>query len=125
MGVLSLFGIRETASSYLSSEALGGWIFVVLSVGFAARALRAAVVVDEEHVRVRSLLRTRTLARSTVKEAKSVGYSGLLNWSSSSGVFKMLQLKLVNDCTLDVPAVAGTPSAIDELARTITSALER
>ena len=123
MGLLSLQGIEETATSYFSGEALGGWIFVFLWAVLALRALRVAVVIDEDVVRVRSLVRTRTLPRSAVKAVVSVGYSGFWNWSGSSGIFKMLQLRLRDGQSLDIPEISGTPRKINELARSSTSAL--
>lgn len=82
-------GIRETAPAYLGVAAMGGWAFVALSIGFLVRALRVSVIINHERATVRSLGRTRTFPRASISGASSVAYSGLLNWSSPSTVFKM------------------------------------
>jgi hypothetical protein len=123
MGLLGLQGIEETATSYFSGEALVGWIFVFLWAVLALRALCVAVVIDEDVVRVRSLVRNRTFPRSAIKEVVAVGYSGFWNWSGSSGIFKMLQVRLRDGQSFDIPAISGTPRKINELARSSTSAL--
>jgi hypothetical protein len=128
LSAMSFLGIRETSDSYLSSSAMPGWSFVLIAALLAVRAARVAVIVEGEHILLRSLVRNRRVALAEILKIDSVGYSGFLNWSGRSGIFKMLQVQLKGR-SIEFPAMAGTPKSIDRLGIAIDlavhNALER
>ena len=69
---------------------------------------------------VRSLFRSRRVQVERVRKVRSIGYSGLLNRSSQSRFFKMLQLDL-NEGELDIPSVVGRSGFINDLADRINN----
>jgi len=99
-----------------------GMLFVAVAMMLVLRALTVGVVVVGDKVISRGWFRTRTISRADISSVRAVNYSGLLNRSSSSRLFLMLELNVAGR-EVEIPALVGRPPKVQRLARQLRVAL--
>lgn len=113
--VATLGGMFDPTSGPDEAEVLPGAVFVAAEVVLIVRSLRLGLVIDDERVTSRGILRTRRFRRDSVTKVRATGYSGTINWGATSGYFMMLKLR-VAEKPIEVPHLIGPPNAVRRLA---------
>ena len=70
----------------------------------------------------RGWLRTRTTLRADISAVRAVNYSGILNCSGSSGLFRMVELEVAGK-DVEILALVGRPTKVERLADQLRVAL--
>lgn len=113
--VATLGGMFDPTSGPDEAEVLPGALFVAAEVLLIVRSLRLGLVIDDERVTSRGILRTRRFPRDSVTKVRATGYSSTINWGATSGYFMMLKLR-VAEKSIEVPHLIGPPNAVHRLA---------
>lgn len=120
--VATLGGMFDPTSGPDKAEVLPGAVFVAAEVLLIVRSLRLGLVIDDERVTSRGILRTRRFPRDSVTKVRPTGYSGTINWGATSRYFMMLKLRATGK-PLEVPHLIGPPNAVRRLANEAQAAL--
>ena len=118
----TLGGMFDPTPGADRAEIFPGLLFVALEVLLIVRSLRIGLLIDDDQVSSRGILRTRRFPRDSVTKVRPTGYSGTINWGATSGYFKMLKLRAAGN-PVEVPHLIGPPNAVRRLANEAQAAL--
>lgn len=118
----SVGGIYNPVDQSARGDLWPGALFVAVPMTLAVRSLVVGVVVVGDKVISRGWLRTRTTFRADISAVRAVDYSGILNWSGSSGLFLMVELEIAGK-DVKTPALVGRPAKVKRLADQLRDAV--
>jgi hypothetical protein len=111
-GIMAIFmigtgaGMINPVNDPADRQWAAGLIPLVLEAALLSRSLRLGLTIYPDRVVSRGWLRTRTFPRDAITGAGMVGYSGIYNRYTTSGLLVMLTLN-ANGHTVSLPHVAG------------------
>ena len=120
--VATLGGMFDPTAGPDKAEVFPGIVFVAAEIVLILRSLRLGLVIDDELVTSRGILRTRSFPRGDVTRVRATGYSGTINWGATSGYFMMLKLR-VAEKPVELPQLIGPPNAVRRLSGRAQAAL--
>lgn len=116
IGLLAtLGGMFDPTAGPDEAEVFPGALFVAIEAVLIVRSLRIGLVIEDDKISSRGILRTRHHPRNSVIRIKPTGYSGIINWGATSALFLMLKLQ-VGKRTIELPQLIGPPNAVRPLA---------
>ena len=120
--VATLGGMFDPTLGPDQPEIFPGIVFVAAELLLILRSLRLGLVIDDQFVISRGILRTRSFPRSEVTKVRTTGYSGTINWGATSGYFLMLKLRVAGR-SVELPHLIGPPNAVRSLSARAQAAL--
>lgn len=105
------------------SPAWLGWVLLACVLAFMARAWFIGLRITGTHVVRHGWLRNVAVQRPRISGVGSAGYNGLPFWGSSSSLFGMVVLRLVDGQQVEVPELVGRPDTVWRLVDQLRATL--